>query len=258
MKYSFKYSVKQSGNILFIIFLAVGLFAALSYALTLSGRVGGGALNEQNKLNASEIIAYGTDLRQAVSRLELTHNCTDSMISFENSTVAGYTNALAPADNSCNVFDSAGGKMAYVVPNELWMDTAQSAQPLYREIYFSPSSCVEDVGGSDTAGNTAGGAQDCSQDTKANNELIMFIPYITKETCIAINRTAGITNPGNVPPQNSDRAWPDADPKWEGTFDEDINRVDPTEILGHYNGCFEGTTHPAAGIYTYYHVLKAR
>lgn len=249
---------KERGNVLFIILIAVALFGALSFAITQSGRVGGGALNEQNRLNASEIIAYGSDLQQAVSRLELSKNCTVTMISFENSVVAGYTNPSAPADDSCNIFDPVGGKMGYVIPNEIWMDTTQSAQPLYRELYFAPSSCIEDVGGSDDAGNVAAGAQDCSADSKANNDLIMFVPYLTKETCIAINKTAGITNTGGNPPVNSAAAWPVADTPWTGTFNEDSYRVDPTEILGHHNGCFEGNTHPAGGIYTYYHVLRAR
>lgn len=63
----------QRGNILFLILLAVILFAALSYAVTSSMRGGGNnAAKESAQTEASHILNYFTQIDTAVQRMMMT------------------------------------------------------------------------------------------------------------------------------------------------------------------------------------------
>ena len=62
----------SNGNVLFLILIAVILFAALSYAVTSSTRSGGSDTSDENlKLKIAEMVNYTTSLRTAVQRAYL-------------------------------------------------------------------------------------------------------------------------------------------------------------------------------------------
>jgi len=106
----------QRGNILFLILLAVVLFAALAYAVTSSMRGGGkDASTESNQAAASAIIQFFQQVDTAVMRLTLTGGYKIENISFERE-VARVNAAPATADsnpnctsNACKVFHADGG-----------------------------------------------------------------------------------------------------------------------------------------------------
>jgi len=61
----------QKGNALFLILIAVALFAALSYAVTQSGRSGGGVDKEQAIISASNFVQQMNYIRTEIQRLYL-------------------------------------------------------------------------------------------------------------------------------------------------------------------------------------------
>lgn len=60
----------QSGNVLFLILIAVALFAALSYIVSQSTRSGGGGYaSEKIQLSASQLLQNGIGIRTALMRM---------------------------------------------------------------------------------------------------------------------------------------------------------------------------------------------
>lgn len=111
--------MRQRGNILFLILLAVVLFAALSYAVTSSMRGGGkDASSESNQAAASAIAQFFQQIDTAVMRLTLAGGNRIENISFERD-VPRVNAASAAADvnpnctsNACKIFHVDGGGVA--------------------------------------------------------------------------------------------------------------------------------------------------
>jgi hypothetical protein len=106
----------QRGNALFLILIAVALFAALGYAITQSGRGNGNANKEQVALQAARLISFAGTLQSAAQRLQLTGGCTADQIDFGvNFGPYGWDtvdNPLRPTDGSCDMFAPTGGGVA--------------------------------------------------------------------------------------------------------------------------------------------------
>jgi len=142
---------KERGNVFFYILLAVALFAALSYAVS---RNNTGSTNifdeEQAKLAAQEIIEYGNTVANAVQKLRL-RGCSDTEISFENDLSSiDYSNTGSPTDESCHIFKSNGGNIAYMSPPEISQTYEDSEgiffQNLYNQYRFTGNGAIENVG----------------------------------------------------------------------------------------------------------------
>ena len=101
----------DAGNALFLILIAVVLFAALSYSGTQSSRGRGSIDSEQVRIDASQFFRYGQTLRSAIQRLQIINRCSATEISFDNDIdpTGRYTNSNEPIDMSCNVFAPQGG-----------------------------------------------------------------------------------------------------------------------------------------------------
>ncbi len=112
--------MKQRGNILFLILLAVVLFAALTYAVT-SGMRGGGkdAGGESAQAKAATILQFLQQLDTAAMRMTLTGGQKIENLSFEHAQKS-WNMPVSPAAegnsncsvDSCKVFKPDGGNVA--------------------------------------------------------------------------------------------------------------------------------------------------
>lgn len=245
----------ERGNVMFYIFIAVALLAALSYAVSESTRGNVAQLSEeQARLHATEIIEYGNIVAQAVGQLRL-RGCDLDEMNMDNALVTGYTNAGAPADGSCNVFDVRGGGVEWRDVPQDWLDSAQSAQTEYGNLFIPIDTCVIDVGtNSSTLCNDSG----------SDEELLLIVPWIKREICLQLNTLLDITNPSGVPPTESSNAWGSGYDKFTGTLGgtEEIGDggTAATHLTGRTAGCFAGvgTSTPPANSYHFFRVLQAR
>lgn len=183
----------KEGNALFLILIAVALFAALSYAITQSGRGGGNIDKERSALKATEFLNYASQLQTTVERLRLINNCTVAQLSFENSNdgIYDYTNAAAPADQRCHLFEAAGGGMHfYGTIDEAFLDTGKSGNWGYG-LPVITSVGIDGVGGYVDAPDHCG--WDCA-------EIVLWFPYVNKNMCQEINAQLGVTSSSNIEP----------------------------------------------------------
>lgn len=110
----------QRGNILFLILLAVVLFAALAYAVTSSMRGGGKDGSTENiQAGAAAISQYVSLLRSEVQRLMLMNDCKVENLDWRDYTYKRYNGVLtnniaAPLQpkTGCAIFQGAGGAIA--------------------------------------------------------------------------------------------------------------------------------------------------
>ena len=236
--------MSSKGNVLFLILIAVALFAALSYAVTQSSRGGGNADQETLALNASQMVQFAQDVDFAVKRLMLVGGYDKSEISFEYDGNAVNGNC---GDDRCKVFHPDGGGVIYWDMPESWRQPAGTygaSAPLWRW-NFSKDSPVIDVG------------TNCA-DASCNDVMLLY-RAINRELCIEINNQLGIDNPSGEPPENTVRTNND----WNGSMtfynaSESVGNLDTNEpqavLNGQYTGCFRDP-HTADLAYHFYHVV---
>lgn len=246
IKTRLKDAAKEAGNVLFMILIAVALFAALAYAVTQSTRSGGGnAEKEQNLLTSSQVIQYPTSIENSIMRMKVSNNCTDDQISFENPIVSGYTNPNAPANYTCHVFRPEGGGVPFQNPPA----NINGGSPWY----FTGRTCVVNIG--------TGGSICYNNDTES--DLVAYLPNISKSLCAILNEKLGVTNPsGNPPVENGNGVAP---VPFLGTYNNNgLAQIggsgDAANLNGKRSGCFQlpASNWHSAGQYIFYHVLIPR
>lgn len=230
---------RQSGNVLFVILIAVALFAALSYVVT-QERTGTKDISEDKaNLLASQITSYASSVAGAVLRLKNIGGCTDEMISFENPLVSGYLNSNAPADKHCHVFHPSGGGLSFQ-SNFGGIDTKTVISARFQ------------INGLYTATLTPGNLY---------NDLALYM-LVDEKTCAAVNKLMGFSVKGLA----IDNQLPTTQ-YWTGTYNmspidgapddgETVSGARSFYMRGHISACWkyggDTTTH------VFYHVLVAR
>lgn len=190
----------QSGNILFYILIAVALLAALSYAVSHTSRGGGDQVSrERAGISASEIVEYANIIGNAVMQIRL-RGVGATQISFENEEIDGYENPNCTEDH-CKVFAIDGGGVSYLIPKDEWLDKEYSSEPRFGELYFNGSSMALDKG------------------SESKDDLIMFIPYVKKSVCKAINDNLSIYLESDDVPSESSGPF-ESVAKFTGDYDD--------------------------------------
>ncbi|MCB1532876.1 MAG: hypothetical protein KDJ35_08400 [Alphaproteobacteria bacterium] len=210
----------QSGNAFLIILLGVVLFAALSFTVARSMRS-----STTTKLSGREITLAVSDLMDYTQKVERAVNrlrrkgCSENELSFENDIVAGYTNAGAPGDGSCNIFSTNGG-------NVTWRTFSFGAQ----NFEYWGNDAVQDIG-------------------TTNSDLMMTL-LINGETtlCSALNKQIGLGSTIAIGSGDEDASL------FTGSFG-DSGTETISETPSETTACFD----PDGGEgYYFYHVLLER
>jgi len=199
------------GNVLFLILIAIGLFAALSYAMTQQGRGGASIDQERASLLAGEIFRQLATFDQAIGRLRLIKKCDDTEISFAHDSDDDgdidsnddYYNPNAPTDFKCHVFHQSGGGLDWVKIPPLALDDAHSAEATYGEYFFPNLVRVKGIG------------TDC--DTADCSELLVVLPYLKEAVAKEVNNRTGIIRNGLGSDNVCNLDFDDGD-KFIGTF----------------------------------------
>jgi hypothetical protein len=161
MKNTLNSKKQQSGNVLFLILIAVALFAALSYAVTQSSRSGGNSSRETNLLNSSQVTQYPTAVKTAVLRMVINGRSADSL-RFDRPADFGST------PTSQLVFHPEGGGATFQqVPSEMMVD----GQP---------------------GDWTMNGEFNINQIGTSAADIIAFIPGISLDVCRELNNQLGL------------------------------------------------------------------
>mgnify|MGYP000294603364 CR=1 FL=1 len=100
--------MRQHGNALFLILIAVALFAALSYAVTNTGRGSGSIDREQQKIDEAVLQQCEAMVKYTENKLELLNGCSNADISYELPSGINQ-NPDNQSDTSCFVFHPDGG-----------------------------------------------------------------------------------------------------------------------------------------------------
>ncbi len=188
----------EQGNVLFLILIAVALFAVLSYAVTSSTNVGSSDISKDKaRANASQIIQYGSSIRNTISRLKISNGCTDTNLDFYNElykNIAGayltYINSSTPADGNCKVFSSSGGNLNPIIPLPEALDFVT---PL-------PTTSARQGHGAFRVGQIPNIGTDGIAGTASANDLLLIVLILNKPTCMAINEILNVSNRGSDAP----------------------------------------------------------
>lgn len=215
-----KTSPSIRGSVLVLILVAIALFGALSFAMTQGFRGGSAQLTDQQaKLAATEIIEYGSKIRNAIKTL-LINGCTEYQINFANDTYKSmsenilYTqshNLNSPADFRCNVFHQNGaGILPFVLP-------AQATSPNLSGIGTKPGHSNLRYVAFLNVGTEMG-------------DIFIHISYVSKDVCLAFNALNNVPNINGNPPEYRWSAGGNAD--YDGTLsDTPKTLIDTDNVL---------------------------
>lgn len=250
---------ESSGNVLFLILIAVALFAALSYAVTSSSKSGGSGISKDKaKIAASQILQYATAIEQAITRIKVINGCNDKQVSFERAPFdgsdTGYLNPNSPADKRCHVFHPDGGGQSYRDIEQSWLSGLAALPAWHGEFVFSGKDCVPDIGSGQGPGCWNNG-------TRSDSELIIALLDVNEEICNEINRQFDLSKADSTGFGNFYSGSTDPQYRFKGTYGNisattSGHIADAGAILrGQTTACFYNGN---AARDTFYHVLIAR
>lgn len=163
------------GNALFLILIAVALFAAVSYAVTQSGRGGRGADKERAVIDAATITQYGAALATAAQRMILTGTDAASLVFCSPANGLCQYTSTCETGTSCLFAPEGGGAVIQTLPATAYTGGIPAATLVQ----------------SDTAGTTFG----VSGVGTAADDHLLIIAGLTQTVCEQINTGMGLASP---------------------------------------------------------------
>lgn len=232
----------ESGNVLFLILIAVALFAALSYAVTQSSRSGGGdASSETNLVNSATITQYPSSIRTAMIRMMVSNSVDPTDLNFNAPPYTDLNTATLQSEGVFYPANGGGGGATYTTaPADVMADGSAGTW------FFSGSYAIENVG-LDTAGT--------------GNDIIAFLPGVKSGICDKINTELGIPTTDRIMTADIDVEAAAVQMDHDYTFPSAITATIGTtggaaSFDGQPFGCFEDNN--GSGENIYYHVLIER
>jgi hypothetical protein len=238
----------ESGNVLFLILIAVALFAALSYAVTQSTRSGAGdTASETALISSAQLTQYPAGIRTSVVRMIIGGVAVEELLFNTPSDFNDHfftSHAQAEANRRRLVFHPNGGNATYQRPPR---DVVTDPATMW---YFNATAQIQNIGMTGSGTDNSG------------NDVVAWLPNVTQGVCKRLNEEVGIT--GTIPTGQLARAdiainmkEPMDTNAWRtnsaGTVLHGGNAVSGA-LVGQPFGCFQD----AGGIYIYYHVLIER
>lgn len=235
----------EAGNVLFLILIAVALFAALSYAVTQSTRSGGGDANSEKSLVSSAALTqYPASIKTTITRMLISNSVDVNYLLFNKpATFSALTDtANEPITYKKNaVFHPApGGGATYSNAPADVLSTGTG------EWFFNANNEVGNIG--TTSSSTAV--------TASTADIIAFLPNVQKAVCdkihaqlgmAAVSTTAIAPNLANMETSTGHNT--------NGNILRTVGlKITSAELLGQPQGCFN----TSANGYVYYHVLVER
>lgn len=223
----------ERGNVLFLILIAVALFAALSYAVTQSTRSGGGdASRETTLVNSSTITQYPASIKTAIVRMLISNGITVDQLIFDPPSAFG---SLSATQLTQNVFSTTGGGATYAM---------------------APNSVMENASAGTWTYNAQNQIRNIGSDGNGGNDVIAFLSGVSQSICERIHSQLGM---GDVPAESSTILFtPEklaADSSIPSAAGPEIGATTGAESVlnGQPQGCFT-----QGGQYHYYHVVVER
>lgn len=230
--------MNEKGNVLFLILIAVALFAALSYVFSSSMRGGSQNGNEEALVKSSKIIQFGAAVSQAVSRMTILSEAEETELCFYTGNNDETYNHAGCSDDKHKIFHPQGGGVSYQKPAE--------ELNVGLEWEFTANTRVK--------GLKTDNANDAS-----SADLVMLLRNFNRTLCQRINEKIGISGIpedfGDIDIYRFDGTYMGLD-TIDGCNPECLEIEDsPFASRSANYGCFQ---EEATGDYIYFHVLHAR
>ena len=220
----------ERGNALFLILIAVALFAALSYAITQSGRGGGTIDRETVVITAGQVVEQPAAIRTAVTRMIIT-GTSASAITFTGA---------ATANDVFNTANGGGGAANITPPVAACVAPADCAAWTYVPATASGTN-GNFIYGVGTAGTGGGAAIAVLQGTSG----------LTLNVCSQILKGLGFASTTPVVLANGPVVWGTAG-AYAAAGSASTVKGAGTTLDGQSFACAQNTT---ANLYAYYHAL---
>ena len=226
-------SPAQNGNALFMILIAIVLFAALTFVISQQRDTGKALSQEKIRLLASDVLDMGNKMSDTIAQLRL-RRIKNTELSFENTLIAGYANANCLTD-ACKIFAPDGGGRDW--------ETAVPEINQSKDWFYTGDIAIQDMGTTEA-------------------DLVAVLPNLNEAVCNQINRMIGVYGLGGTPDQfNGITAN-----KFAGTFAIVPIPLSSAQVQGKKSACIKlrnpNGTAIAIGLpsdfFAFYQVLEAR